>query len=249
MWNDKTVSLILPTYTERDVIRRVIEEFCAGGLVDEVVVCNNNAECGTDEEVAKTSARIVYEKRQGYGWAIQQGLSQAKGELLVVAEPDGTFQGKDIIKLLAYADDFEVVMGTRTTRELIWQGANMDFSLRWGNFLVAKFLEFLFNTSQLTDMGCTMKLINRGAYDKLKDKFRIGDSRFNCEFILWMAIIRLRFIEIPVNYSARSGVSTITGNKIKAFCLGSRMFFLIAWYFLSHVFGNMRERADRQRGE
>jgi len=246
MWKDKTVSLILPTYTERDVIRRVIEEFCACGFVDEVVVCNNNAEPGTDEEAAKAGARIVYEKRQGYGWAIQQGLSQAKGELLVVAEPDGTFKGKDIIKLLAYADDFEVVMGTRTTRELIWQGANMDFLLRWGNFLVAKLLEFLFNTSQLTDMGCTMKLINRAAYDKLKDKFRVRDSRFNCEFILWMAILRFRFIEIPVNYSARGGRSTITGTKAKAVHLGLRMIFLIGRYFLSNVFGSMRGNAAKR---
>lgn len=232
MWKGKTVSVILPTYAERDSIRRVIEEFIASELVDEVVVVDNNAQSGTDEEVSKTRARLIYEKKQGYGWAIQRGLQEAKGELMVVAEPDGTFMGKDIIKLLSYADDFEVVLGTRTTKELIWRGANMDFSLRWGNYIVAKLLEFLFDTPQLTDMGCTMKLINRKAYERLKDKFRVGDSLFNAEFILWLAITKTRFIEIPVNYTWRTGRSSVTGNRIIAIKLGLRMLLLILRYFI-----------------
>ena len=40
------------TYAERDSIRRVIEGFFDTGVVDEVLVVNNNAEPGTEEEVA-----------------------------------------------------------------------------------------------------------------------------------------------------------------------------------------------------
>jgi glycosyltransferase involved in cell wall biosynthesis len=241
MWNNQTVSVILPTYTERDIIREVIEEFSSTGLVDEIVVVNNNAEPGTDEEVRKTSARIVYEKSQGYGWAIQRGLLEAKGELLIVCEPDGTFLGKDTIKLLAYSDDFEVVLGTRTTKELIWKGANMEFMLRWGNFWVAKMIEFLFNTSLLTDMGCTMKLISRKAYLRLKDYFSVGDLRFNAQLLLLLAIKKIRFLEIPVNYSHRTGRSTITGARIKAIRLGIRMMLLILQYFFFQKFMRLNE--------
>jgi glycosyltransferase involved in cell wall biosynthesis len=236
MWRGKLVSVILPTYAERESIKRVIEEFLSTDAVDEVLVVNNNAQPGTDEEVIKTQARIVYEKNQGYGWAIQRGLKEARGELLVVAEPDGTFMGKDIIKLLAYSDDFDVVLGTRTTRELVWAGANMYFSLRWGNYLVAKFLEVLFNTQQLTDMGCTMKLLKKTVYETLKDKFRVRDSRFNAEFILWLAIAKQKFIEIPVNYKPRVGRSSVTGSKLVAIFLGIRMFFLILKYFFLNMF-------------
>ena len=55
MWNGKEVSVVLMTYAERDSIRGVIEGFFATGLVDEVLVVNNNAQAGTDEEVAQTS--------------------------------------------------------------------------------------------------------------------------------------------------------------------------------------------------
>ena len=69
MWAGRSVSVALPTYNERDSIRACIEAFFATGVVDEVVVCNNNAAPGTSEEVAQTRAREVFESRQGYGWS------------------------------------------------------------------------------------------------------------------------------------------------------------------------------------
>ena len=38
----------------------------------------------------------------------------------------------DIIKLLAYSMNARSCLGTRTTNELIWEGANMDWFLKWG---------------------------------------------------------------------------------------------------------------------
>ena len=46
----------------------------------------------------------------------------------MLAEPDGTFLPEDIRKLLVYSGECDVVFGTRTTRELIWAGANMGGS-------------------------------------------------------------------------------------------------------------------------
>lgn len=161
MWNGKTVSVVLMTYAERDSIRDVIERFQATGVVDEVLVVNNNAEPGTAEEVLKTSARMVYEPQQGYGHATRRGLFEAEGDLVVLAEPDGTFRPEDIMKLLVYSEECEVVLGTRTTRELIWDGANMDRFLKWGNWAVAKMIELLFNTTHLSDVGCTYRVLDK----------------------------------------------------------------------------------------
>jgi glycosyltransferase involved in cell wall biosynthesis len=96
MWKDKTVSVALMTYAERDSIREVIEGFFATGLVDEVLVVDNNAELGTREEVERTRARLVHEPRQGYGSATRRGLTEARGDLIVLAEPDGTFLPEDL---------------------------------------------------------------------------------------------------------------------------------------------------------
>src|SRR3970040_1923726 len=103
MWQGNTVSVILPTYNEKDSVKTAIEEFFGTGVVDEVVVVNNNAVPGTSEEVAPTRAVEVVEPKQGYGRAIQRGFREATGFYLVVCEPDATFLARDIHKLLAYA--------------------------------------------------------------------------------------------------------------------------------------------------
>lgn len=229
-WREKSVSVVLPTYNEKDSIASVIQGFYATGYVDEVVVVNNNAIAGTNEEVAKTPARIAHEPRQGFGFSIRRGLREARGDLIVLSEPDGTFAPTDIIKLLAFADDFDLVLGTRTTRELIWEGANMGWFLRFGNYCVAKLVETLFNTPSLSDVGCTMRLIRREALDAIEPHFTIGGSEFNPEMVILAKVVGLRFVEVPLNYRPRVGVSSVTGHKFVAFRVGLSMLALIAKY-------------------
>jgi len=241
MWKKKTVSVILPTYNEKDSIRECIEEFLESGYVDEVIVVNNNAAEGTSEEVAQTNAREVFEERQGYGQAIQRGLAEATGDLLVICEPDGTFNGRDVVKLLAYADDFEVVLGTRTTREMIWKGANMGFALKWGNWFVAKMAEFLYNSSILTDCGCTMRLLSHSAYEKIRPYFVETGNAFGFELTMHVVSRKIPFMEIPVNYKERVGVSAVTGSMRKTIPLGLKMAWMV-WQFRFGLRGKKRTK-------
>jgi glycosyltransferase involved in cell wall biosynthesis len=234
---------VLPTYNERDSIRAAIIDFAATGVVDEVVVINNNAAPGTSDEVARAAAQLanemetvireVHEPRQGYGYAIQRGLREASGDYVVVSEPDGTFLGRDTFKLLAYVDDFDVVYGSRTARTFIWRGANMGVWLRWGNWCVAKLIEFLFNSTNLTDVGCTMRLIRREALAKLQGEFTVGGSAFGPEMMLLSLLHGLRIIQIPVNYLPRVGVSSVTGDVGKALAVGVAMVGLVVRYRLA----------------
>lgn len=244
MWKGKKVSVIFPTYNEKDSIRAAIEDFLAEGHVDEVVVVNNNAAPGTDEEVRQTPARIVYEPRQGYGYAIWKGLEEASGDLLIISEPDGTFSGHDVTKLLAYSDDVPVVLGTRTQREFVWEGANMGFFLKWGNWAVGKMMEFLFNTTLLTDVGCTMRLLSRRAYERIAPQFTVGGSAFGPQITLLVILNRIPFIEIPVNYKKRVGRSSVTGSKVKAFFLGLQMILMILRYRVTSWWGPSPERQE-----
>ena len=237
MWRDKTVSVIFPTYNEKDSIRAAVDEFFACGYVDEVVVVNNNAAAGTSEEVAHTRAREVFEKNQGYGHACMRGLKEATGQILILSEPDGTFVGGDVLKLLAYLDDFEFVIGTRTSRAMILEGANMGFLLKWGNVLVAKMTEVLFATPVLTDMGCTMRGIHRAAYEKIAPKLTIGGSQFGPHMLLEARLADVRFMEIPVTYNKRVGVSSVTGSLWKAILLGFQMIAMVWRYRIESWLG------------
>ena len=232
MWCDKSVSLILPTYNEKDSIRASVEEFHATGILDEIIVINNNAAVGTSEEIADTPAREVFETTQGYGAAIRRGFREARGELVIVAEPDGTFRGHDIRKVLAYAEDFDVVYGSRTVKEFIWEGANMGLFLKWGNYAVAKLMEFLFNTTSLTDVGCTMRCIHRKTLRELEPFFTVNGSFFGPEMMVISILKKKRMIQIPVNYTKRVGTSSVTGSLLVAIQLGLQMIGLILRYRL-----------------
>lgn len=227
MWGDKRVSVVLMTYAERRSIRSVIEGFFATGFVDEVVVVNNNAEPGTSEEVAETGAREVFEREQGYGHASRRGLREATGELVVLAEPDGTFLPGDIQKLLVFSEHCDVVFGTRTTRELIWHGANMEWFLRWGNWAVAKLIEALFNTSHLSDVGCSYRLFTREVAGLVADRMTIGGNHAGPEMMLIAITSGFRFVEVPVNYLPRVGTSSATGSPLAAIAIGLRMIEMI----------------------
>ncbi len=233
MYHNKTVSVIFPAYNEENYIRAAVEDFFSNGVVDEIVVVNNNSKDRTDAEARQTAARVVLETKQGYGNALQRGLREASGDIIILAEPDSTFMGKDVLKLLAYSDDFDMVCGTRTTAELIWREANMGWFLRLGNWIVAKFTQFLYNTCSLSDMGCTMRLIHRTALQKFVNDLTVGGSHFLPEMIVLAKREKLKVIEIPVNYRGRVGESKITGNLKGTLRTGFRMIALVLRYRLA----------------
>ncbi|MEK7623894.1 MAG: glycosyltransferase family 2 protein [Patescibacteria group bacterium] len=232
MWQNKPVSLVLATYREKNSIRAAIEDFLATGLIDEVIVVNNNAEPGTDEEVKKTPAKLLYETRQGYGYTYQTGMTAATGDYVIVAEPDGTFRGSDVERFLVYAKDFPVVFGTRTNQSSILNGAAMGLTRKLADVFVAKTIEVLYATNSLTDVGCTYKLFNKSAIDQIKGKWREGSPLFATELMLLTITERIPFIEIPITFGERVGESTLTARFRDLAKWGVK----IQWYVIQYWF-------------
>ena len=233
MHGSKTVSVVLPAFNEEGYIRPAVEDFLIGGIVDEVIVVDNNSSDRTTEEASLTRARVVHESQQGYGHALRRGLREATSDIVIMAEPDGTFLGRDVLKLLAYADDFDMVCGTRTTRELVWDQANMGWFLRIGNLVVAKLIQVLYGGPSLSDCGCTLRLTHRTALQQIQDDLTVGGSHFLPEMVILGLKRRLKIIEIPVNYRGRVGDSKITGNLKGTLTTGFRMIGIIVRYRLT----------------
>lgn len=238
MYHNKKVSVIISTYNEADSIRGVIDGLYETGFVDEVVVVDNNALGNTKLEVAKTRANLVLETKQGLGHGLKKGFDVVEGDLIVMIDADGTYQPKDIEKLLSYSDEFDVVLGTRTSRSAIWSGAFMPFPVRIANLLWAKVVEFLYNGPLLTDVGCLYKLISRKALNDVKDLFPTsrGDGLFNIEMVIWLLRRRLKTIEIPVIFKERVGESMYVGRStLKAAKWGLKMIPLILKYRFKRI--------------
>jgi glycosyltransferase involved in cell wall biosynthesis len=227
MWQNLTVAVILPTYNEADSIAACVAKFAALGLVDDIIVVNNNAHPDTSPNLVGTAAREVFEARQGYGSAIRRGFSETTADIVCVCEPDGTFDPNDLFKLLPFLTDSDVVLGSRTVNQFIFDGANMDLSLKWGNWAVAKMVEVLFNTAYLSDVGCTFRILKRPVIEDITPFFDLYGSSFGLEMMLLTVIRRHGFVQVPVRYLPRIGESSVTGNRGKAIVLGFEMIGLV----------------------
>jgi hypothetical protein len=109
----------------------------------------------------------------------------------------------------------------------IWSNANMGWFLRQGNWAVAKLIEVVFNTAYLSDVGCTYRVLTRECIERISPGFRSNGSRFGLEMQLLVVLNREHFVQVPVNYRPRVGVSAVTGDLKKAVALGLEMIGLV----------------------
>ena len=251
MYNGKLVSVVFATYREKNSVREVIEDFFnATPFVDEIIVVNNNAEPGTAEEVQKTKARMIYEKRQGYGYAFQRGMKEAKGDYVILCEPDGTYVSMDTERFLVYAKDgFGAVLGTRTGQSTLLSGADMTFVRKMANVIEAKTIEILFNTNALSDVGCTFKLFTKEAIRKIAPLWRTRNSLFATELTLLAVSQNLPFIEIPVTFRKRVGTSTFVSTFRKMAKWGLRIYIFIFTFWFRWLFGRIKINPENLKEE
>lgn len=113
--------------------------------------------------------------------------------------------------------------------------------MKWGNWAVAKYVEVLFNSTELSDVGCTLRLLDRRTLEHITPAFTVGTSHFSPEMMMLCLLSGARTVQIPVNYRQRVGQSMVCGNRWVAFVLGLQMILLITqtrlrtWFFGSPV--------------
>jgi dTDP-glucose pyrophosphorylase len=227
-FENNRISLVIPAYNEADAISHVIRDF--QGAVDEIIVADNQSSDGTADIARELGATVHSKPLRGYGHALREGMDAASGEILVLVEADATFRVNDLGKLLEYLKDADMVIGTRTTRQMIEQGANMDGLLRWGNVAVGKLIELLWWNVEprFTDVGCTYRAIWRDAYMRIRSYLQRDDAAFAPEMMIEMLRAQGRVIEIPVSYyRRRGGVSKHSSSLWHSVLTGLKMLKLI----------------------
>ncbi|HTF87334.1 MAG TPA: glycosyltransferase family 2 protein [Planctomycetota bacterium] len=202
------VTVIIPAYNEEATIAAVVSDFRSRAGVDEVLVVDNNCRDRTAELARAAGARVVSETQAGYGCALRAGMDAAVDGVLVLAEADGSFKAEDLPKFLAYLEPDTLVMGTRTTSQMVDQAANMRSLLRWGNVIVGKLVEvawYLSMEPRLTDVGCTYRALHKSTWTRIRPGVRERGPAFSPEMMCEALRQRIRVIEIPVHYYARMG--------------------------------------------
>ena len=141
-----------------------------------------------------------------YGEKLLYALQQTKADIIALTEADYSFSSRDVPKLFAYLRDADMVIGTRTTRQLIEQGSTMRGLVRLAHAALGKLMELLWwdREARFTDAGCTFRAFWRSTFDVIEPALSAHGPEFSAEMMIACLDARLRVIEIPVNYFNRS---------------------------------------------
>ena len=118
MYNNKTVSIVLPAFNEEKTISKFIRDIKRLNFFDQIIIIDNNSKDKTKQEIKKNNVPYYFEKKQGFGAALKKGLNKVKSDLIIICEPDGSFKSKDSIKLLKLSDKYDSVFTTRTNNKM-----------------------------------------------------------------------------------------------------------------------------------
>ena len=206
----KIIRVIIPAYNEEGSIGKVVRDIPS--LVTEIIVVNNNSSDNTAATASAAGSTVLSETRSGYGYACLKGMEYvaAKNEptdIVVFLDGDYSDYPEELEKVIApiLEDDIDFVVGARVKR-LREKGA-MTPQQQFGNWL-ASFLMKLFFKSSFTDLGPFRAI----KYEKLL-QLNMGDKTYGWTVEMQLKVLKQKFtyIEVPVKYRNRIGVSKVSG--------------------------------------
>ncbi len=228
------LSVVVQAFGNEEGLSRLATEFNNQGRVDEVlmVVPHGLAEPAWIQAFSKVRWLPCPLGKEEYGSMIAFGLEQAKGELITITEGYYSFYPTDLTKLLAYITDADLVLGTRTTRQLIHQGSRMRGLVRLAHIFLAKLVELCWLTHRvrLTDVGCTYRILWRHCYLEIKDRLRSTGPEYVLEMTIETLRSRQRLIEVPVSFLRTNEVLAERHQRVG-------IFLRMVWTIIRYRFG------------
>ncbi len=178
-------------------------DFAAHPAVDEMIVVGRRlpdafAELGRDPKVRLLTAPPDAPD----GTVLTMGCDAARGDVLLVCQGDGTFSPRDLDKFLVYLRDADLVVGTRTTRQMVEQGTNMRGVVRAAHVALAKLVEVAWwrFDCRFTDICCVYLATWASTYRAIRGQLSEDGIEVLPEIVIEVLRARRRIIEIPINY-------------------------------------------------
>jgi glycosyltransferase involved in cell wall biosynthesis len=193
----------------------------------EVVVADNDSEDESRRLAQEAGARVVLERRRGYGSAYLAGFAAARGRYIVMADADLTYDFNEIPRFVAALQEgAEMVIGDRMDN--IHPGAMPWLHRYVGNPILTGLLNLFFRTG-ISDAHCGMRALRREVLPRLD--LRTTGMEFASEMVIRASKAKLRIAEFPIEYHPRGGES-----KLSSFRDGWRHLRFLLVHSPTHLF-------------
>ena len=221
------IKVIIPAYNEEDSIALVIKDI--PNIVSEIIVIDNNSTDATPINAKNAGATVLSETRKGYGYACLKGMEyvanqSTKPDIIVFLDGDFSDYPEELTKIVAPIIDnnIDFVVGSRVKE--LREKNSMTPQQVFGNWLATTLMKLFFG-AKFTDLGPFRAI----KYQKLLD-LNMQDKTYGWTIEMQLKSIKqkLTYIEVPVNYKKRIGVSKVSGTIKGTIFAGIK---ILGWIF------------------
>lgn len=221
------IKVIIPAYNEEKAIANVIGEIPS--FVSEVIVISNNSTDNTVLVATNAGATVLTENRMGYGYACLKGLEYIsnqpiKPDIVVFLDGDYSDYPEELIKLTTpiIENNIDFVIGARVKN--LREKHAMTPQQIFGNWLATTLMKLFFKATY-TDLGPFRAI----KYSKLV-ALNMEDKTYGWTVEMQLKVLKqkMSYLEIPVRYKNRIGVSKVSGTVKGTVMAGIK---IIGWIF------------------
>ena len=200
LWQERTIELtiLMPCLDEIETITACIEDALGflkrSGISGEVLIADNGSTDGSIEAARLAGARVIEERRKGYGSALRSGIKEARGKSVIMGDCDCSYDFSNLepfIKKLRDGED--LVMGNRF-KGGIEDGAMPALHKYLGN-PVLSFIGRLFYRIPVGDFHCGLRGFSK---EKIQNLGLVSSGmEFASEMVVKSAINDYKISEVP----------------------------------------------------
>jgi glycosyltransferase involved in cell wall biosynthesis len=221
------IKIIIPAFNEENSITKVIND--VPKIVDEIIVIDNNSTDETAKNAEKAGATVLKEVKKGYGFACLKGLDYIANQTIkptIVVFLDGDYsdypaQLTSIVQPII-EENIDFVLGARV-KELREPGAMTPQQI-FGNWLATNLMKVFFG-AKFTDLGPFRAI----KYEKLV-ALKMTDTTYGWTVEMQLKVLKqkMSYLEIPVKYRTRIGISKVSGTVKGSIFAGVK---ILSWIF------------------
>jgi len=214
------LSVIVPTYNERERVVETLNRILAVPLDIEVLVvddCSNDGTTEILEKFALDNPRVRlfrHPYNMGNGASVKMGMRNARAPILMVIDADGQHPPEDIPRFYDKIRTYDLVAGQRTA------GSEASAFRNFGNWVFNTFSGYVAGCS-IPDLTCGMRAMRREIAMEFIDLFPNG---FSLPATSTLSVIKAGYsiAWLPIKSPKRKGKS-----KIRPFEDGSKFLLII----------------------
>ena len=202
-----SVSVVIPAFDEEGGIGATVEAVRAAlattGRAFEILVVDDGSTDRTAARAAAAGAEVVaLPENRGYGAALKAGIRRAQHDVVAIIDADGTYPADAIPRLLAHAEKYDMVIGSRTG-----ENVNIPALRRPAKWLLGRLASYLVGR-EIPDLNSGLRVMQRRLVERFEHLLPQGFPFTTTSTMAALSSDALVRFE-PIDYHARVGQSKI----------------------------------------